>query len=97
MKSAFQYVRTIVSGWSSHMREKLKLSFAYFIHKPEILEFEVLANAQDLTIRKVDDYVQLFKWLYEVLFPDDPIESIDISNVVEINNIMEINSVRREF
>jgi hypothetical protein len=69
------------------------LSLAYFIHKPRILDYEVLANVQDLTMPEPSDYKQFFCWLYDVLFPAQPMSDVDLSTLREDNDPMEINRV----
>lgn len=92
MKRAFTlYVRPEVQRWSSDRRERLKLSLAYFLQKPDVLEDDVLANVQDLTMPEPSDIQQWFLWLYESLFPNENARSVDVSDVVEDNDVMEMN------
>lgn len=93
MKQAFaKYIRPNVESWSNNKRNTLKLSFAYFIQRPEILDYQVLAKVPDLPL--CDDPIDIqafFLWLYETLFPNDPISQIDVSEVIEKNDIWEFN------
>ncbi|GIW98760.1 MAG: hypothetical protein KatS3mg111_2093 [Pirellulaceae bacterium] len=92
MKAAFtKYVKPEVERWSSHRRERLKLSLVYFLDKPNVLEDDVLANIQDLTMREPSDIRQWFLWLYESLFPNENAKSVDVSDVVEDNDVMQMN------
>ena len=92
IKSEFSsHILTGTERWPNEKQEQLKLSLAYFLQKPEILDNNVLANVQDLTMPEPVDIRQFFSWLYEALFPDSPIECVDISNVIEDNDIMQVN------
>ena len=92
MKLAYeQHVRPWVERWAPHRKEELKRSLAYFLQKPEVLDYDVLANVQDLTMPEPSDIQQIFRWLYEVLFPDEPLSEVDLSDVVEDNDTMETN------
>lgn len=92
IKEAFEkYVKPEVEQWSEKRFERLKLSLAYFVNKPDVLSDDVLANVQDLTMPEPSDIQQFFRWFYEVLFPDQPIKNIDVSNVKEDNDVMQMN------
>ena len=92
MKRAFtQYVCPEVQRWSSDRRERLKLSLVYFLDKPEVLENDVLANVQDLTMPEPSDIRRWFLWLYESLFPNEHVRTVDVSDVVEDNDVMQMN------
>ena len=85
------HVKPEVERWSKERSARLKLSLAYFINKPEVLEDEILANIQDLTMPEPADIQQFFRWLYEVLFPNEPITEVDVTNVEEDNDVMQMN------
>lgn len=92
IKEAFAaYIKPQVLRWPEKRIQRLRLSLAYFINKPRVLEYDVLANVQDLTMPEPSDYQQFFRWLYEVLFPDQPMEEIDLSDVQEDNDVMQMN------
>lgn len=92
MKDAYaRHVKPWVDRWAQHRKDELKRSLAYFLQKPEVLENDVLANVQDLTMPEPSDIQKLFLWLYEVLFPDEPPSEVDLSDVVEDNDIMKTN------
>lgn len=92
IKRAFaDHIKPEVARWSDERSSRLKLSLAYFTNRPEVLEDEVLANIQDLTMPEPADIQQFFLWLYEVLFPNEPISEIDVSNVEEDNDVMQMN------
>lgn len=90
-KSFAVYVRPEVERWSDGRRNRLKMSLAYFINKPVVLENDVLANVQDLTMPEPRDIRQFFEWFYEALFPDHPMNEVDVSNVQEDNDVMQMN------
>ena len=93
MKELFsEHISPEIARWSDKRRKKLKYSFAYFINKPDILDYKVLADLQDFTMPKEpSDISKFFLWLFEVLFPDEIISSIDLSNIEENNDIMQTN------
>ncbi len=92
MKQAFEmHVRPEIERWSSARRERLKLSFAYFLERPHVLEDDVIANAQDLTMPEPSDIRRFFLWLYESIFPDDNVADIDVSDAKEDNDVMQMN------
>jgi hypothetical protein len=86
-----KFVLPEISRWSSARRERLKLSLAYFLRKPQILEDEVLGNMQDLTMAPPYNIVLWFSWMFEALFPYVEIESVDIRNLKEDNDILQMN------
>jgi len=92
IKQAFSlHVKPRIDGWPDRRRERLRLSLAYFIGKPSVLEYDVLANIQDLTMPEPSDFSQFFRWLYESLFPDQPMNELDLSGVQEDNDAMQMN------
>ena len=92
MKRAYEdHVRPWVDRWAPHRQEELKRSLVYFLQKPDVLDYDVLANVQDLTMAEPSNIQQMFRWLYEVLFPDSPLSQVDLSGVVEDNDIMKTN------
>lgn len=91
-KRAFnQYVRPEVQKWSVKFIDSLRLSFAYFINRPEILEYRILANIPDLTMAEPSDIQIFFLWFWESLFPGENIERVDVSGVREDNDVMQVN------
>jgi hypothetical protein len=92
MKRAFkEYVQPQVQRWSPDRQERLKLSLVYFLDKPNVLQDDVLANIQDLTMREPSDTQKWFLWLYESLFPNENVNRVDVSDVVEDNDVMQMN------
>ena len=91
-KRAFAlYIKPEVEKWSPERIAQLKISFAYFIHRIDILEDRVLANIPDLTMPEPSNIQRLFFWLWECLFPGEGIETIDIDGVEEINDVLRTN------
>jgi len=86
-----EHVRPWIERWPADRREQLKLSLAHFLDKPEVLEYKALAQVQDFTMREPSDIQCWFRWLYEVLFPEQDITEVDLSDVVEDNDVMKTN------
>jgi hypothetical protein len=86
-------VRPSVSRWSARYQDKLRLSLAYYLRRPEILD-RVLAGQQDLDMPEPSDIVQFFTILWESLFPEQDWRALDATNLEENNDVMEINLTR---
>lgn len=84
------HVRPFVDGWSERYREKLRLSLAYFMRRPEILD-RVLASQQDLDMPEPSNIFQFFTILWEILFPEQDPTTLDSTDIEEKNDVMEIN------
>ena len=83
-------VRPSIDGWSKSYRDKLRLSLAYYLHRPEVLD-RVLASQQDLDMPEPSDIVQFFTILWESLFPGQDQHTVDLTDLEENNDVMEIN------
>jgi hypothetical protein len=91
-KQSFElYVVPRVRRWSLLRRDRLRLSLAYFLNHPAVLEDDVLANVQDLTMREPSDIQRFFRWLFESLFPETRLSEVDLSGVTEDNDVMQMN------
>lgn len=84
------HIGPYIDGWSKESRDKLRLSLAYYLHHPAILD-GVLAGQQDLDMPEPSNVVRFFTILWESLFPGQDRHSLDITNVEQKNDVMEIN------
>jgi hypothetical protein len=78
-----------VQKWSPFWRNKLRLSLAYYIRRPDILNYKVLANLQDFSMAEPSDVRGFFSVLWDVLFPGENLKAVSLDDVVENNDIME--------
>lgn len=84
------HVRPYINGWSKRYCDKLRLSLAYFMRRPEILD-RVLAGQQDLDMPEPSNIVRFFTILWESLFPGQDQHTLDLTDIQEKNDVMEIN------
>lgn len=84
------HVVPYVEQWSDKYREKLRLSLACFLQRPDVLD-RVLASQQDLEMPEPSDLVGFFCVLWECLFPGQDAGTVDLSHIEEDNDMMEIN------
>lgn len=91
-KAAFEkHVCPSLHQWTTERTERLMLSLAYFHSKEEILDDQILANLPELTMPEPENTSLFFRWLFEALFPDRDIDSIQVESVEEANDVMEAN------
>ena len=87
------YIKPYLNKWPQHNLERFKLSMAYYIDRPDILEYKVLANLQDLTMKEPSDIRNFFLWLWECIFPELKIEEMHIKGVKENNDFTQNNHI----
>jgi len=78
-----------VSRWSPYWRDTLRLALAYYIERPDVLNYKVLAKLQDFSMPEPADVAGFFRIMWEVLFPDEDLEAVSLDDVVENNDPME--------
>lgn len=94
MRAVFLSIPAVdISEWSEYYRSKLRLSLAYYLHRPECLH-RVLGGAQELDMPEPKDIVRFFSLLFEVLFPGDNWRSVNTARVVEDNDFNEMIRVK---
>ena len=79
-----------VLHWSSEMRDRLKLSLAYFLRKdPYLVAETAFAHMQDRYMPDPKDGKKFLTWLWECLYPSESYENMDITDVVEMNDVFK--------
>jgi hypothetical protein len=92
VKNGLACVTQTVSHWPSDMVQSLQLSMAYYIRtNPTVLVNEILPQMQGRLTPDPNDARQFLVWLWELLFPTQNYEGIDLKGVVEANDIEKTN------
>lgn len=95
MRKHFKHVVVpYVDEWSDSYRNALKLSLAYYLHKPQYLE-KALNDLQDLDMPAPVDTTLFFSLMYDALYPGEDWRSVDTSDLVENNDSNEMIRVKQ--
>jgi hypothetical protein len=86
-------IKPVIENWSSASREKLRISLAYFIRKPQFLVDRVLGSLQDLSMPEPAHPEEFFQIMWDAIFPGERWQDISTVGVVENNDMMEINDI----